>query len=57
MLVHGYPDHNFAIDLSESKRLGLKVKAATADQEEIFDRMRPFLRKLTCIGFIKQTGA
>ncbi len=56
-LVHGYPDHAFSIDLPEAKSLGLKVKAATAEQESIFDDIRPCLRKLTCIGFIQQTGA
>jgi hypothetical protein len=56
-LVHGYPDHGFSIDLSEAKSLGLRVKAATTEQETIFDDIRPYLRKLTCIGFIQQSGA
>jgi Serine dehydrogenase proteinase len=56
-LVHGYPDHAFSIDLLEAKSLGLKVKAATEEQEAIFDEIRPSLRKLTSIGFIKEVGA
>ena len=56
-LVHGYPDHSFSIDLAEAKGLGLKAKAASEDQEMIFDEIRPFIRKLTCIGFVKETGA
>lgn len=56
-LVHGYPDHAFSIDLAEAKVLGLKAKAASSDQEVIFDEMRPLLRKLTCIGFIEEVGA
>jgi hypothetical protein len=56
-LVHGYPDHSFSIDLAEAKGLGLKVKAASEDQETIFDQIRPHIRKLTCVGFIQEVGA
>jgi hypothetical protein len=56
-LVHGYPEHGFIIDIDEANSIGLDVQAAVPDVEAIMDRIRPFLGRLTAIGYLKETGS
>jgi hypothetical protein len=53
-LVHGYPEHGFIIDIGEAKAIGLDVQAAAPELEAIMDRMRPYLGKISAIGYLKE---
>ncbi len=56
-LVHGYPEHGFIIDIDEATSIGLDVQAAEPEVEAIMDRIRPFLGRVTSIGYLKETGS
>ena len=49
-LVEKYPDHGFVIDRQEAESFGLKTEAFTTEQEEVADRLLPFLEDATLIG-------
>jgi len=45
-LVEGYPDHEFAIDVHEAKRLGLNAREANEEETEILISVLPILYDL-----------
>ncbi len=69
-LVEKYPAHEFIIDLQEAETheqiaqpgpgqsetfgLGLKIVTASAEAQEIMEKLVPFLDKLTVIGRLKE---
>ena len=55
-LVEQYPDHSFVIDEREACEIGLRITSPTAEQDQIFDLMRPHLRRLTAVGRIEEVA-
>ncbi len=53
-LVSHYPEHGFVIDTAEAEAFGLELEPVSANQQVIFDSMRPFLTRLTAIGYLKE---
>jgi len=55
-LVENYSVHDFAIDADEARTLMLDVADATPEQDQLFDMMRPFIRRMTIVGRIVEVA-
>lgn len=53
-LVENYPEHGFIIDAQEASKIGLQLIDPTPEQQALFDRLRPFLRKMTVVGHLQE---
>lgn len=54
LLVEQYPEHGFIIDAKEASQIGLTVSVPNDELQEVFDELRPYLRKFSVMGRLEE---
>lgn len=49
-LVWNYPGHDYDINYDEARAIGLKVKEATPEEQELLDELEDFWGNVSCVG-------
>lgn len=56
LLVEQYPEHGFIIDAKEAGKIGLNLTVPDDELQEIFDTMRPYLRRFSVMGRLEESN-